>query len=159
MEDISSTSLESKTSDLDNPKNPYYLKVCFICKETTTKEHCTHYGALACISCRAFFRRAHQSMQNKELTEDGKRRLPEFICKKSGRCEVTPKTRRRCQMCRYNLCLKAGMQPDAVMTEGQVKVRFRKMFQKRIKDKEVFPDSNASSHNSVFSNEIGKASA
>ena len=70
-------------------------------------------------------------MQDKGLTGDGKRRLPEFACKKSGKCNVTPKTRRRCQKCRYDLCIRAGMQPDAVMTDDQVKVRFRKMFTKR----------------------------
>ena len=70
-------------------------------------------------------------MQDKGCTPDGKRKLPEFMCKKSGKCNVTPKTRRRCQKCRYDLCIKAGMQPEAVMTEDQVKVRFRKMFTKR----------------------------
>ena len=127
----SSSLPDSEIDDLDNPKHRYYLKVCYICKETTTKEHCIHYGALACFSCRAFFRRSHQGMQDKGLTDDGKRKLPEFICKKSGNCNVTPKTRRRCQKCRYDLCIKAGMQPDAVMTDDAVKVRFRKMFTKR----------------------------
>ena len=127
----SSSLQDSEIDDLDNPKHRYYLKVCYICKETTTKEHCIHYGALACFSCRAFFRRSHQGMQDKGLADDGKRKLPEFICKKSGNCNVTPKTRRRCQKCRYELCIKAGMQPDAVMTDDAVKVRFRKMFTKR----------------------------
>lgn len=132
----------SEIDDLDNPKHKYYLKVCYICKETTTKEHCIHYGALACFSCRAFFRRSHQSMQDKGPTPDGKRRLPEFVCKKSGKCNVTPKTRRRCQKCRYDLCIKAGMQPEAVMTEDQVKVRFRKMFTKRGENKNKSEEEN-----------------
>ena len=132
----------SEINDIDNPKHKYYLKVCYICKETTTKEHCIHYGALACFSCRAFFRRSHQSMQDKGLGPDGKRKLPEFICKKSGKCNVTPKTRRRCQKCRYDLCIKAGMQPEAVMTEDQVKVRFRKMFTKRGENKNSTSEEN-----------------
>ena len=134
MSNWSTTISDSDTDNVDNPKHTYYLKVCYICKETTTKEHCIHYGALACFSCRAFFRRAHQGMQDKGLTDDGKRKLPEFVCKKSGRCNVTTKTRRRCQKCRYDLCLKAGMQPEAVMTDDQVKVRFRKMFTKRLSE-------------------------
>ena len=109
--------------------------MCYICKETTTKEHCIHYGALACFSCRAFFRRSHQGMQDKGLTVDGKRKHPEFVCKKNGKCNVTPRTRRRCQKCRYDRCITAGMQPDAVMTDDQVKVRFRKMFTKRADNK------------------------
>ena len=131
--------------DLDNPRHKYYLKVCYICKETTTKEHCIHYGALACFSCRAFFRRSHQGMQDKGLTNDGKRKLPEFTCKKSGKCNVTPKTRRRCQKCRYDLCIKAGMMPHAVMTEDQVKVRFRKMFTKRSQSQNNEPGNNETS--------------
>merc|ERR1712203_524535 len=107
-------------------------------------EHCIHYGALACFSCRAFFRRSHQSMQDKGRTADGKRKLPEFVCKKTGKCNVTPKTRRRCQKCRYDLCIKAGMQPEAVMTEDQVKVRFRKMFTKRGENKDIAREENKS---------------
>ena len=138
----------SEVDDLDNPKHKYYLKVCYICKETTVKEHCIHYGALACFSCRAFFRRSHQSMQDKGFTPDGKRKLPEFVCKKSGKCNVTPKTRRRCQKCRYDLCIKAGMQPEAVMTEDQVKVRFRKMFTKRGENKNSVVEENKDAQSS-----------
>ena len=83
-------------------------------------------------------------MQDKGLTADGKRKLPEFVCKKTGKCNVTPKTRRRCQKCRYDLCIKAGMQPEAVMTEDQVKVRFRKMFTKRGENKDISSEENKS---------------
>ena len=83
-------------------------------------------------------------MQDKGLTADGKRKLPEFVCKKTGKCNVTPKTRRRCQKCRYDLCIKAGMQPEAVMTEDQVKVRFRKMFTKRGENKDIASEENKS---------------
>ena len=150
MPNWSSTLSGSETDDLDNPKHKYYIKVCYICKEATNKEHCIHYGALPCFSCRAFFRRAHQGMQDKGLTDDGRRRLPEFVCKKSGRCNVLPKTRRRCQKCRYDLCVKAWMQADAVMTGDDVKVRFRKMFQKRLENKEE-STSSIRCHNSTNS--------
>ena len=83
-------------------------------------------------------------MQDKGRTADGKRKLPEFVCKKTGKCNVTPKTRRRCQKCRYDLCIKAGMQPEAVMTEDQVKVRFRKMFTKRGENKDIAREENKS---------------
>ena len=90
-------------------------------------------------------------MQDKGPTPDGKRRLPEFVCKKSGKCNVTPKTRRRCQKCRYDLCIKAGMQPEAVMTEDQVKVRFRKMFTKRGENKNKSEEENK--NNQAMDNE------
>ena len=58
-------------------------------------------------------------------------RDPQFVCKSGGGCEVTVKTRRRCQKCRYDLCLEAGMRPEAVLDDGQKKVRFRKMIRKQ----------------------------
>ena len=48
---------------------------------------------------------------------------------------MTKRTRRRCQKCRHSLCLKAGMNPDAVMTEEQKRIRFRKLISK---NKEAF---------------------
>lgn len=105
---------------LHDPNANIYQRVCFICKETSKEDYMMQYGALSCLSCRAFFRRAHQSSRNSA-----------FVCKKTGLCLVTPKTRRRCQKCRYDLCLLAGMRPEAVLTEEQRKTRFRKMIQRR----------------------------
>ena len=82
---------------------------------------------MACLSCRAFFRRAHQSANAAGVSG------PQFMCKKEGLCSVTTENRRRCQACRYSRCLKAGMIPSAVMTEDQVKTRFKKMFDKKSK--------------------------
>jgi hypothetical protein len=76
--------------------------VCPICGEVSEQPHQIHYGGVACFSCRAFFRRAHQ-----------KTRDPKFVCKKGGNCEVTVKNRRKCQKCRYDLCVNAGMRPEA----------------------------------------------
>ena len=67
-----------------------------------------------------FFRRAHQ-----------KTKAPQFVCKRMNSCEITVKTRRRCQKCRYDLCLKIGMKPEAVLTEDQRKVRFRNAIKKK----------------------------
>jgi len=41
-----------------------------------------------------------------------KDRDPKFVCKHGGRCEVTPKTRRRCQRCRFEKCIEAGMRVE-----------------------------------------------
>jgi len=42
-------------------------------------------------------------------------------------CFITTANRRRCQRCRYNRCLKAGMKPESVLTDDQKKIRFRKV--------------------------------
>ena len=81
-----------------------------------------HYGGPACFSCRAFFRRAHQNTK-----------VPNFKCKLDEKCMVTVKTRRKCQKCRYNICLQVGMKPQAVLTDDQKKVRFRNSLQKKSK--------------------------
>ena len=94
--------------------------ICPICKDVSDQPQQLHYGGRACFSCRAFFRRAHQKTKH-----------PDFFCKKGNACEVTVKTRRRCQKCRYVLALKAGMQPEAVLTEDQKKVRFRNAIEKK----------------------------
>lgn len=93
---------------------------CPICQEYSEQPHQLHYGGIACFSCRAFFRRAHQ-----------KTKAPNFKCKKNNTCEVTVKTRRKCQKCRYNLCLAQGMKPEAVLTDDQKKVRFRNSIKKK----------------------------
>ena len=76
-----------------------------------------------------FFRRAHQ-----------KTKTPKFYCKQNNACEITVKNRRRCQKCRYDLCLKIGMTPKAVLTEDQKKIRFKNA----IKKKEVRSSQNIS---------------
>ena len=97
---------------------------CPICKDKLKNPPQIHYGGAACFSCRAFFRRAHQ-----------KTKAPNFKCKNDNKCLVTIKTRRKCQKCRYNLCLEQGMKPEAVLTDDQKKIRFRNSIQKKARSK------------------------
>ena len=48
-----------------DPKDSYFLRFCFVCNEEAPpdKEHYSNYGGIVCLSCRAFFRRAHQVRQ------------------------------------------------------------------------------------------------
>ena len=108
----SSTEVPMMTSDEE--------KTCPVCKFSSDQVLQIHYGGPACFSCRAFFRRAHQKTKN-----------PNFLCKRGNSCEVTVKTRRRCQKCRYELCLRNGMRPEAVLTQDQRKVRFRNAIKKK----------------------------
>ena len=78
----------------------------------TDGKHHLHYGGICCYSCRAFFRRAHQSTKN-----------PSFKCRKKRngsnssatssqqddiRCVIDGSARRQCQLCRYKRCLEIG---------------------------------------------------
>ena len=103
-------------------------KHCPICKDYSEQPHQLHYGGIACFSCRAFFRRAHQ-----------KTKSPSFKCKKNSDCDINTKTRRKCQKCRYVLCLKVGMKPEAVLTDDQKKVRFRNSLKKKATPKANSP--------------------
>ena len=73
-----------------------------------------------CPSCRAFFRRSVQSGYNAT-----------YYCVKEGDCEVTLKTRKNCQYCRYKLCEGAGMKTTWVLTEEERKLKFAGKGKKR----------------------------
>ena len=103
----------------DNPKDVYYLRVCYGCSEPAQEgqPHSQHYGGIACLSCRAFFRRAQQSAKH-----------PSFICKNNGNCVITVKNRRQCQKCRYEQCLRTGFNPTKLIMmtiNVNVHARFR----------------------------------
>jgi len=72
--------------------------VCTICNGPSASH--LHYGAVACYSCRAFFRRGI-----------GK---PYCCVEGTGDCTIDWSNRRSCQWCRFDRCLKAGMKPELV---------------------------------------------
>ena len=86
-----------------------------------SNNHHTHYGALVCYSCRAFFRRANQA----NMKSSG------YVCKYDNKCDITCSNRKKCQRCRYEQCLSVGMDPSLVLSEEQKKTRFRKMLEKK----------------------------
>merc|ERR1711892_655453 len=59
-----------------------------------------HYGAVSCYSCRAFFRRGI-----------GK---PYCCVEGTGDCSIDWTSRRSCQWCRFDKCLRVGMNPELV---------------------------------------------
>ncbi|XP_064099631.1 thyroid hormone receptor alpha-like [Macrobrachium nipponense] len=91
-------------------------KVCSVCRSSAKS---SHFGALCCDPCRAFFRR---SVQN-NLWET-------FICFKDGRCDIT-KNRRSCQRCRFKKCLSSGMDKSLVMTEEERKALMNRKIERR----------------------------
>ncbi len=129
--------------DLSEPRRS---TICSICGEDTGNFH-LNYGASACYSCRAFFRRAIQKDRN-----------PNFACKRGGGCEITTKTRRSCQKCRYDLCLAAGMRSDAVMKDEEKEIRFKKSLTKKRKLEETRSTPGSNEGNSPGSGSNGGGS-
>ncbi|KAI1698579.1 zinc finger, c4 type (two domains) domain-containing protein [Ditylenchus destructor] len=69
-------------------------EVCLICGD---KASGNHYGVLSCEGCKGFFRRSVQlNLQYK-------------CGNNTGVCVVNRATRNKCQACRFDKCLKAGM--------------------------------------------------
>ncbi len=114
------------TSVAPGMKPPERRRDCDVCGDESSRHH-LNYGANVCFSCRAFFRRAHQHRQTQAPTAAA----PQFVCKWSGACVVTTKNRRRCQKCRYDKCVSAGMRPECVLDMAQRRHRFRKAISKR----------------------------
>lgn len=106
--------------------------ICAVCKVDTNSFH-QNYGANTCLSCRAFFRRNIQ--QNK---------MSKWKCKGGGaaKCQITLETRKRCKKCRFEACVEAGMNAEAVLDEDQFKKRFRKMIRKQKKTTSTNGHSN-----------------
>ena len=78
--------------------------VCSVCHAPTGSHF--HYGAISCLSCRGFFRRAIKKDNYKE-----------FKCPRSSGpnpCPIDSRSRRSCRACRYTLCLRAGMKAGFV---------------------------------------------
>ncbi|TRY79465.1 hypothetical protein TCAL_08928 [Tigriopus californicus] len=122
--DESPTSPEGSINSLNGVHTQGSLKssrCCDVCAMPIDTKHASiHYGALTCYSCRAFFRRSLQKTRN-----------PNFKCFKDGDCEVNPKSRRKCQKCRFDKCLKAGMRVEMVLTDTQKTLRFRKFLERK----------------------------
>ena len=81
---------------------------CQICRDRAP-EH-IHYGSVSCFSCRAFFRRSVPKSH-------------QYVCAGNKQCPISVTTRKNCQYCRYQTCLKAGMRPTWVLTEREKKER------------------------------------
>lgn len=88
--------------------------LCQVCGDQAP-EH-IHYGSVSCFSCRAFFRRSVSKFHM-------------YMCPGNKRCSIIVTTRKNCQYCRYQACLRAGMRPTWVLTdkEKQDRIKNKKM--------------------------------
>ena len=108
------------SSKFDEPKNGKSKTLCPICKDGDAGHH-KHYGGSACISCRAFFRRAVHNNAYKNF------RCP-IINKnyvKLGKipvCDINSKSWNSCRFCRFEKCLASGLRISLVLTQHSKKM-------------------------------------
>ena len=72
---------------------------CAVCGDAATGHY--YYGGLSCFSCRTFFRRC---VFKTNLNS----------CLKNQNCQIKVETRSMCQYCRFQKCLRIGMDPEQV---------------------------------------------
>ncbi|CAJ0952839.1 unnamed protein product, partial [Mesorhabditis belari] len=77
-------------------------KECHSCAVCGDSAAYAHYGVLTCEGCKGFFKRTVQKGRS------------DFVCLKTGTCEITPNNRSWCRLCRWKRCLIVGMVPNAV---------------------------------------------
>ncbi|KAK5972821.1 hypothetical protein GCK32_015047, partial [Trichostrongylus colubriformis] len=108
MKQVSDVENESNDTTLVVPYNMYPKNVCpttcAVCGDSASGYH---YEVPSCNGCKTFFRRTVLSQRKYE-------------CDKGGRCFASsPKDRRcSCRACRFNQCVKVGMNPLAIQLVG-----------------------------------------
>ena len=92
-----------------SPRSSPARSACHVCGEDISElNQQIHYGAIACFSCRAFFRRAQGAKR------------PFQACKKENNCELTVDTRRFCGSCRWVYLIRASYKLDAPLNILQI---------------------------------------
>ncbi|CCM09409.2 Nuclear hormone receptor family member nhr-5 [Caenorhabditis elegans] len=86
---------ETEDSNLGSSSSTNLCKVC------GAEKAALHYGALSCVGCKGFFRRALLKADQLE-------------CAANGECTVSVLQKTQCRSCRFNKCLREGMNPAYV---------------------------------------------
>lgn len=71
-------------------------RTCLVCADEALGRH---FGVLTCEACKSFFRRSVRTSA-------------QYFCRYNRNCQVVKQSRNKCQYCRYQKCLRVGMQPD-----------------------------------------------
>lgn len=76
-------------------------KLCAVCNDRASGKH---YGVYSCEGCKGFFKRTVRKNLN-------------YSCRDDRNCTIDKRQRNRCQFCRYQKCVSAGMKKEAVQDE------------------------------------------
>ena len=90
------------------------IRICQVCytEAKSDSKHYSHYGAICCFGCKQFFRRLVNSAE-----------VGNLICENNDQCDLHVK-RTSCQKCRYQQCLKIGLDPRNVLVDEQERKKF-----------------------------------
>ncbi|CAB3405965.1 unnamed protein product [Caenorhabditis bovis] len=84
-----------------------------ICRICGAENAAIHYGAVSCVGCKGFFRRALLKADQLECAADGD-------------CPVSRSQKIQCRSCRFNKCLREGMKPAFVRPNRDIPPKPRK---------------------------------
>ncbi|CAF0991456.1 unnamed protein product [Brachionus calyciflorus] len=100
---IDAVSLELYLNKKRIEKDPFEAKYNFgNCKICNDKATGIHFGICSCEGCKGFFRRSISRNKN-------------YKCRKNTEdCEIYPKQRKKCKLCRWNACINAGMSLNCI---------------------------------------------
>ncbi|KAK3087421.1 hypothetical protein FSP39_005722 [Pinctada imbricata] len=96
-------------------KKLYTSELHVLCRICGDKASGFHYGVHSCEGCKGFFRRTI------------KKDLVYRPCNSAKRCKINTGTRNKCQFCRYQRCINAGMSKSAVRFGRMPKVEREKL--------------------------------
>ncbi|XP_046351864.1 peroxisome proliferator-activated receptor delta-like [Haliotis rufescens] len=111
----------SVSSDGGKVKPQYTAELDVLCRICGDRASGFHYGVHSCEGCKGFFRRTL------------KKQLTYRPCQMGSQCKIDQNSRNKCQYCRYQRCLNAGMSQDAVRFGRMPKAEREKL----VADKEV----------------------
>ncbi|GAB6025821.1 hypothetical protein CHUAL_011797 [Chamberlinius hualienensis] len=106
---------QASTSKSKSPNQS--KKICGVCGDRAKSYH---FGGISCDSCKAFFRRSVQNDAHKN-----------FQCSYDYDCEINITSRKCCQYCRFQKCLRIGMEKSWVMTEEERMQILRQRMERR----------------------------
>ncbi|CAF4178571.1 unnamed protein product [Rotaria sordida] len=114
----------SERSDKQSKLQPSHKKnktkesslICVVCGSSANGYN---FGAIACESCKVFFRR------------NARKDPIAFHCDDEGGCKITFATRRNCSACRLAKCFNTGMQCDRLLTDEKKAEKRRRLEENR----------------------------